>query len=730
MSLNTSNRSTGSDWFVACAPFLEPLLADELQALGAEKVTVGHAGVTARGPLALGYRALLWSRLASRVSRLLAAGAAQNREQLATLVCGIDWPEHLQEHSTFRVRFSGRNQDFRNTRFGAQWVKDLVVDQFRAAGLARPSVAAEPDLTLMVNLHGGRATVGLELNRVSLHRRGYRPANAPAPIRETLAAAVLIRGGWPAELDALPGAAKSPALTLIDPMCGSGTLLLEAALMAFDWAPGLLAHESLRAPGWTGHDEALWQTLVTQATEKRDRALNRRSEMIRFWGNDTDSTALRAARQSFQALGLSGADWSRNDVGEFSWSPPVSGRVMAIANPPYGERLSRSTALPGLYSRLGAWLSDLPEGRSRAALILAEEAPVAATGLFYEKSYRVRNGTIDCRVYTYPSLQVRATPTPEMVPDVANRIRKNLKRLKPFLRRGSTNAYRIYDADIPEYAVAIDRYDNWLHVQEYAAPKSVPPALAERRLQDMLVTLPEVLDVAPEHMAVKQRQRQSGLQQYGRQGSENVWLTVHENGARLKVNLTDYLDTGLFLDHRPIRHWIQQHSKGQQVLNLFSYTGAASVHAALGGAAEVVSVDLSATYQTWAQDNFRLNNLDPERHRFEQSDALKWLTRTREMFDLIFLDPPTFSNSKRMRETLDIQRDHRQLLDLAMARLRPAGTLVFSTNNRRFRLDESIPANYTVIDHTNASIPPDFERNQRIHQCWLLQHPERDTERC
>jgi 23S rRNA (guanine2445-N2)-methyltransferase / 23S rRNA (guanine2069-N7)-methyltransferase len=239
------------------------------------------------------------------------------------------------------------------------------------------------------------------------------------------------------------------------------------------------------------------------------------------------------------------------------------------------------------------------------------------------------------------------------------------------------------------------------------------------------MTLPNVLDVNPNHIVLKQRKQQKGKNQYERQGRAEQALHVTEHGVTFKVNLTDYLDTGLFLDHRPMRYWLQQHAKDKRVLNLFCYTGTASVHAAVGGASRVDSVDMSATYLAWARENLALNGFqhDPyRRYRFIQDNVLDWLSECNEQYDLIFLDPPTFSNSKRMEGAFDVQRDHIALINDAMRVLSAEGTLIFSNNFRKFQLDPEVEAKYQVQDYRKASLPLDFERDPKIHGCWLIKH--------
>ncbi|MBP8171006.1 MAG: bifunctional 23S rRNA (guanine(2069)-N(7))-methyltransferase RlmK/23S rRNA (guanine(2445)-N(2))-methyltransferase RlmL, partial [Pseudomonas sp.] len=301
----------------------------------------------------------------------------------------------------------------------------------------------------------------------------------------------------------------------------------------------------------------------------------------------------------------------------------------------------------------------------------------------------------------------------------ANRLQKNLKQLGKWARREGVDCYRLYDADMPEYAVAIDLYGDWVHVQEYAAPRSIDPEKAQSRLFDALAAIPQALGIDKSKVVVKRRERQSGSKQYTRQAAQGQFMEVNEGGVKLLVNLTDYLDTGLFLDHRPLRLRIQREAAGKRFLNLFCYTATATVHAAKGGARTTTSVDLSKTYLDWARRNLSLNGYS-DKNRLEQGDVMAWLEADRGEYDLIFIDPPTFSNSKRMEGVFDIQRDHVQLLDLAMTRLAPGGVLYFSNNFRKFILDEGLAARYAVEEISDKTLDPDFARNPKIHRAWRL----------
>jgi len=306
---------------------------------------------------------------------------------------------------------------------------------------------------------------------------------------------------------------------------------------------------------------------------------------------------------------------------------------------------------------------------------------------------------------------------------LANRLRKNLRHLGKWARREGVTCYRVYDADLPEYALAVDLYEKWVHVQEYEAPPTIDPAVAQARLAGAMAVIPEALGIPADRVALKVRRRQRGPAQYERHATTGQFHEVHEGGLRFLVNLTDYLDTGLFLDHRPIRALIRSVVAGGRFLNLFAYTGAASVHAAAGGAVSTTTVDMSSVYLDWARRNMALNGFAEGRgHRFVRADCLAWLASPHsERYHVIFVDPPTFSNSKRMGPTtFDVQRDHVALLQNVARLLARDGLILFSNNFRHFQMHRSALPGLSVEDITRRTIPPDFQRNPRIHNCWRI----------
>ena len=309
----------------------------------------------------------------------------------------------------------------------------------------------------------------------------------------------------------------------------------------------------------------------------------------------------------------------------------------------------------------------------------------------------------------------------------ANRIRKNSKRLGPWLKQHDISCYRLYDRDLPEYAVAVDIYADHVHVQEYAAPDTVSAAKAETRLFEILALLPQLLAVPQQNVHLKVRRRQKGKDQYRPLATEQRFKRVEESGLWFFINLTDHLDSGLFLDHRDTRRLIRRQAEGKRFLNLFCYTGAATVYAANGGALETTSVDLSKQYLQWAERNLQENRLLGDNHTFIRADCMAWLNEHKRHYDLIFLDPPTFSNSKRVEGTLDIQRDHVELIRQSMQRLTPDGEIIFSTNFRKFKLDREALTGVQIENLSAITLPRDFARNPRIHQCWRISATGRDT---
>ena len=695
--------------FISTARGLEYLLKEEAETLGFAVERVSPQGIYGQASLALIYHLCLWLRVANRVHILLAQAEAHSEKSLYQLAFNVHWQEIFSVDKTFAIDFHGSSAVFRHTLFGAQVIKDAIVDYFVEHTGTRPSVdKAAPNIRLHAHLHHGQVSLSLDVVGYSLHQRGYRLAKGIAPLKETLAAALLIRAQWP-EKAAL-------GQSFFDPFCGSGTLVIEAALMAANIAPGLLRRDQSFCH-WLEHDEALWQ-------QTRQAALSaQRPPKNTIQG--CDNAPYMTVKALDNAKRAEVADLVEFKTRDFADITPATPPGLILTNPPFGERMADETALIPLYQRFGQTVHQRFQGWQ--LYLLTSSAMLAkALGLRAHKQYAFYNGALACKLYgirldSENTLQTHQethfSPAALML---FNRLQKNQARLSKWLKRTSLDCYRLYDADLPEYAFAVDYYNGYVVLQEYAPPAIIPEHKAEKRRLDMLSVLPKALDIAADNIIFKERARQKGREQYQKQQASQRTVIVHEPAAQFQVNLSDYLDTGLFLDHRLLRQRFGTLAPDTRFLNCFCYTATASVHAALAGAT-TTNVDLSNTYLTWAKENFRINGLSYHAHQFIQADCLSWLNNSTQQFDVIFLDPPSFSNSKRMDKTLDIQRDHCTLIHAAMRLLAPRGTLYFSTNLRRFKLDDTLLTRFQIKDITAATIDMDFKRRPSIHHCYVVQ---------
>ncbi|EPQ8822259.1 bifunctional 23S rRNA (guanine(2069)-N(7))-methyltransferase RlmK/23S rRNA (guanine(2445)-N(2))-methyltransferase RlmL [Klebsiella pneumoniae] len=694
--------------FASTARGLEELLKTELEGLGATDCQVVQGGVHFQGDTRLLYQSLMWSRLASRIMLPLGECRVYSDLDLYLGVQAIPWTEMFNPGATFAVHFSGLNDEIRNSQYGALKVKDAIVDSFTRKNLLRPNVDREsPDLRINVWLNKETAHISLDLSGEGLHLRGYRDGTGMAPIKENLAAAIVMRSGW------------VPGTPLLDPMCGSGTLLIEAAMLATDRAPGLhRGHWGFG--GWAQHDDGIWKEVKAEAQTRARQGLA--AYESRFYGSDVDARVIERARRNARRAGIGELiDFDVKDVAQLNNPLPKGPYGTVISNPPYGERLESEPALIALHSLLGRIMKSQFGGWNLSVFSASPEL-LSCLQLRADKQFKAKNGPLDCVQKNYHLAESEGGKPAMLAEDFANRLRKNLKKFEKWARQEGIECYRLYDADLPEYNVAIDRYADWVVVQEYAPPKTVDAHKARQRLFDIIAATIAVLDMAPNKLVLKTRERQKGKNQYQKMAEKGDFIEVQEYNARLWVNLTDYLDTGLFLDHRIARRMLGQMSKGKDFLNLFSYTGSASVHAGLGGARSTTTVDMSRTYLEWAERNLRLNGLTGRAHRLMQADVLGWLRESTEQFDLIFIDPPTFSNSKRMEDAFDVQRDHIRLMTDLKRLLRKGGTIMFSNNKRGFRMDHDGLAalGLKAQEISQKTLSQDFARNRQIHNCWLI----------
>lgn len=829
-------------FFSPCPRYMEELLAAEIRALAPDsspQPTTG--GVAFAGPIETGLRVCLWSRLADRVLLELERDRVAGRDDLYALARHVAWERHFSVDETIAVFGHSAHSAFRHSGLPFLVVKDAVCDRFRARTDRRPSVdTSQPDIRISLYLTERTAIVYLDLAGESLHRRGYRTESVTAPLRENTAAAVLIRSGWLAALERWRAEGGPPPL-LVDPMCGSGTIPIEAALMATDSAPGL-TRSRFGFESWSGYDRALRDTLLDEARERQSTGIECwRDAGGRIWASDRDPDAVAAAQANADRAGVSrciefaqrefaalkrGALLGRwtatvdrapessavtaDSTGYSSETESRDPRLFLVTNPPYGMRLDagdngsggsdgsgrsdnrgsrigatgggasagrsgpgggasggRGRSLGGewggrdasggrgsdvepgdpagdtgrIYAALGRWLAQTLTGFSATVLAVSRDQ-LRQLGLqaerlltFYNGGTEVVAGVLrldETNRYRKPTASA-STPAgadrtatssdDEGTRAIINRLRKNRRMLRPLLREGIV-CYRLYDADIPQYAAAIDVYSDesggtFAVLQEYAPPPEIPPDIAAGRLEQLRAAAVEYLNIGDERIVLKQRRRQRGTGQYAPDRSTEVpRIVVEERGMRFEVRPAGYIDTGLFCDKRDLRGVIRSRASGCRFLNLFAYTCSASVAAALGGASETVSVDTSRTYLEWGRRNLRLNQLDDRTNRLVNEDSLHYLESTSGQFDLILVDPPTFSNSKSRDRDFDLQRDHSRLISLAAARLARGGTILFANNYRRFRLDSELTENMEIEDLSDELLPPDFARSRKRHHVF------------
>ncbi|HER63079.1 MAG TPA: bifunctional 23S rRNA (guanine(2069)-N(7))-methyltransferase RlmK/23S rRNA (guanine(2445)-N(2))-methyltransferase RlmL [Desulfobacteraceae bacterium] len=702
-----------------CGAGLEELVAGEIHAQGGRNTVINPGAVSWEGNLEAGYRMCLWSRFASRILLQIGRFDAPDPDTLYREAGKIDWDAHFSGNTTFAVFSTITDSPISHSKYAALRVKDAIVDQFRSRTRRRPDVdPARPGVRFNLHLRGEQATLAIDLSGESLHRRGYRVMSVEAPLKETLAAGIVHFAGFTPDFptDAV----------LLDPMCGSGTLLIEAAMVYGDVAPGL-QRKSYGFLAWNRHDSKLWERLVNEAVQREEEGLEKPWPQI--IGYDADPHAVKAARQNIEAAGLDEKIQVNQRQLAFLRQPHKNG--MMLINPPYGERLSDREEIKYLYRCIGRKIGQELDGW-KIGFFAANPDLIGSLKMEWQESFRLYNGPIKCKLHNGIARhnEIITTTRPDPVPpdpemegiDFANRLMKNYTSLQPWAEREDITCFRIYDADMPEYNFAVDLYEEWVHVQEYAPPSTVDKDKAHRRLQVGLNVIRHTLNIPPSRLFIKTRRVQKGKKQYQKQSTGGKLFEVREQQCRFLVNFTDYLDTGLFLDHRSTRAMLGRMAHAKTFLNLYGYTGSATVHALMNNASATTTVDTSGTYLQRARSNFSLNGFGGPQHQTVEQDCIKWLEHCRDRFALIFVDPPTFSNDRHRKTAFTVQEDHEKLLRLSMQRLSRDGLLVFSTNFRKFSMAESLEKEFDVREISAATIPEDFKKNPRIHRCWEFRH--------
>ncbi len=713
-------------FFATCPKGLEGLLFTELKSLGFNEVKETVAGVSCCGNFQDGMKACLWSRFASRFMLKMSDFFSETDTELYMGANGVAWENWFSSDNTIAVDFSGSNDFIRNTQYGAQKVKDAICDRLQKVYGHRPYVdKVDPDIRIYCHLeHKGEASIYIDLSGRALLKREYHRATGAAPLKENLASAMVVRSGY-----------KEGCFC--DPLCGSGTLLLEAASLLTDRAPGI-KRSFYGFFKLKNFDEKAWQDILSEAILRSKNGLKNALEKgYKIVGFDRDPNVVHFAQENAKKAGFSELIEVYNaDLLDLKNPFKEGEEVTIVTNPPYGKRLGNFNELIALYTLLGEKLKQNFKG-GKAAVISSEVELLSCLRLHADKIYKLFNGELACQLRVF-KLNAQTSQDEDSVAkdtgeiiiaqDFANRLKKNLSKIGKWAQKANIDCYRVYDADIPEYAAAIDYYAGRYVISAYAPPKSVNPVLARRHVLDMLSATISVTKTRGEDVILKNREVKTGNSQYEKALElKNEFITVNENGLKFKVNLEDYLDTGLFLDSRNIREIIRQKAKDKDFFNLFSYTSTASVAAAVGGAKSTVSVDMSRTYLSWGRENFELNNLKGLNHEFIQADCLSYLsTNHNRRYDLIYLDPPTFSNSKRMAVNFDVKRDHVKLLGNLTRHLKDGGEVIFCTNCRDFKLDEDgVKAyGYEFTNISDKTLPFDFARNKKIHTCFSLIYKE------
>ncbi|MDC7233360.1 MAG: bifunctional 23S rRNA (guanine(2069)-N(7))-methyltransferase RlmK/23S rRNA (guanine(2445)-N(2))-methyltransferase RlmL [Spirochaetales bacterium] len=713
--------------FAACPVYLEDLLEEEILALGGSVEKRTRGGLSFSAPLDFIYRFSLRTRIAGHLLLNLCDFEMEGPEKLTEQISRFDWQSVMNETNTVSCRSTIKKSRL-NQKMAALKLKDGIADYWREKTGSRPDVDRDdPDCHFQIHIEEDRKVqIYMDLSGDSLSNRGYRLDSGRAALRENTAAALLLRAGW--------NSISRKGSVFLDPMCGSGTILVEAAMIAGN-LPAQLYRNHYAFLQWKDHDQDLWEDCTDEAEAEWKRGLD---QIPRIFGYDQDRHAVAAATENIKRAGLEKhIHVEKRALADFVFIEAMEKAPggLILTNPPYGQRIGDKGSLYSLYRELGDLARSEQFAQWQMSVISDDKALIKSIGLRSSRENRVMNGALSCFLVHYDLFSfkdqkkngdrdkkdAREMEWSEEGRQFLNRLVKRRKHLKKWMKREDVSCYRLYDADLPNFNMAVDVYEEkWIHIQEYKAPSSVDSGKAEKRVEEARRILSALFEIPGHQVFLKQRRRQKGQDQYKVLSTRGERFLIRESGQRIWVNFSDYLDTGIFLDHRNIRRWILENSDEKSFLNLFSYTCTASLMAAAGGASRVVSVDSSKAYLNWGQDNFSLNKLDSRNYSFEKSDSFQYLRNCHDRFDLVFLDPPTFSNSKSRASVFDVQNDHAGLIHLCMKRLAPGGVLIFSNNYRQFVLDPELSEEYEIEEISSWTVSEDFKGKKNGHRCWFI----------
>lgn len=709
VSLKNINEALMFPIHVRTAKGLEEVLAKELLALGMQNINTRNRLVTGTGDKKLLYQANIWCRTAIRVLLPIATFSSETEESFYESVKNIDWSPWLSVKGSLSIDAHVHSSFTTHSLYLAQLAKDAIVDQFREKTGDRPSVELEnPDLRIAINLFRNRAEISVDASGESLHKRGYRKHSGEAPLNETLAAGIIKLSGWDGNS------------TFLDPMTGSGTFAIEAGLLAKNIAPGLLrTHFGFQK--WQDYDASLFESLILEAKNSI-----RNEVPVAICAFDQDPKMVAIARQNIERAGLQNIV-SIETQDFFNWDALPLKTGTLVMNPPYNERLPVED-MAKFCAKLGERLKEMYSGW-KAFVLLADSEATKEIKLRAHRKTPLLNGAIECQLWEFnlqdslplENLDSNSTTIPSAwIPKIeafTNRLKKNFKHYSKWAQRERLTCWRVYDRDIPEFPFIIDILGRNIHFAEVPRNHDHSPLEHQRYLELMRQAASQVTQIPAENIFLKIRKAQKIPK-----NETSSPIEVKEENRRYFLNLVDYVDYGLFLEYRKVRSWIQKESTGKEFLNLFSYTGTATVAAAIGNAKSTASVDASSTYNDWAKKNLELNQLRGSDHMFYRADVFDFLNGSKRFFDLCWVDPPLHSINRTTGQEFNIQEDHVSLLRLVLDRMSPKGQVLFTTNCQAFQLEEwSIKQSCQVEikEMTFALTPSDFEKSRPFH-AWLI----------
>jgi len=763
------------DLIAATAFGLEAVVARELEDLGYQPEIISVGRVLFRGDFLALARANTWLRAADRVLLRVAEFPAADFDQLFEGIKGLPWEDWIGREHAFPVDGRCVRSTLASVPAVQRATKRAIVDRLADKYGLTTLPETGPEVRVEISILHDVATLTLDTTGDGLHKRGYRQLIGDAQLKETLAAGLVLLSVW------------NRTRPLIDPFCGSGTIPIEAAMIGRNIAPGL--YRTFAAVEWGTIPDEIWDQVDQEAHDVQRYQLSHD-----IHGYDISEDQLSLARFHAKKAGVQ--DCVRFSCRDFLELTSKLEYGVTIMNPPYGDRVGVGREVEVLYRAFPKVLRRLPTWSHH--VLTSWDDFEALVGQEATRRRKLYNAQIACQYFQFlgprPPEGVDEQPADDglagaevepaagaepveetepasaevsvvsaegsyeseapgpMVASFGGLRERDVKEIEEFRACLANNArhlrkypargiscFRVYERDAPDVPLIIDVYEDSVHIAEYEREHGRTGAQHVDWLERCGKVAAEVLGIHPARVAIKQKHRQREGTQHERVSEEGKTLVVHEAGLKFEVNLSDYIDTGLFLDHRLTRQMVRERSAGRRLLNLFCYTGSFTVYAASGGAAATTSVDLSKTYLRWAGRNLELNGFEwwgedvreqkePPRHgnRLVFGDVMSFMREhpVGGFYDIMVIDPPTFSTSNRTEDVFDVQHNHGELLRLAIGLLSPGGEIYFSNNNRRFKFDEPVmdglgAAGYGVREISKRTVPPEY-RNQRIHRCWRI----------